>query len=83
MPYEVLHEKVIDEPNAPARLVGKVIKVMIDEVTDKMTFKVEVPDDITAQEKGYLDWFIGEFVDRLKEEVPGMIGDKTSAVVPD
>ena len=73
--------KVIDDPKAPERLRGKEVVIVLDEVKHTLDFSVEVPDDLTAQEQGYLDWSIGEYTDALRERFP-FIGDrKRSGVV--
>ena len=68
--------RVIDDPKAPERLRGQTITVTVDRRTRKLEFNTQVPDDATPQEIGYLKWFIGEFVDKLKENQPGVIGEQ-------
>ena len=66
----------IDDPKAPERLRGKKITVTLNRVTRKLTFEVsDVPDDMTANEHGYIDWSVGELVDSLRKQFPGVIGD--------
>ena len=64
---------VIKEDNAPARLKGLTITATI--TWGKLEFRVNMPDDATAQEQGYIKWFIGEIVDKIDNEVPGFIGE--------
>lgn len=75
------HSMIIDDPKAPERLRGRTITVTIDPQTHKLEFQCKIPDDATANERGYLSWAIGEMVDHLKDEFPEMVGEKTEKVV--
>ncbi len=70
----------ITDPHAPSRLRGRIVHASLDDITHKLDFKCEVPDDLTANERGYLSWSIGELVDTLKEQFPDMIGNKTESI---
>lgn len=74
--------KVIDDPKAPERLRGRAITAIITRPTSNakgsLQFQIELPDDMTGQEKGYVDWLIGEYVDHLREKFPRLIGDRRS-----
>ena len=70
----VTHRKTIDDPRAPPRLRGKVIEITVNETDHQLQFRVDVPDDLTAQEKGYLDWSIGEYVEWLRKRMPDVVG---------
>lgn len=74
--------KVIDAPNVPPRLKGRAVVVTVDEGKHEMTVSVDMPDDPTPNEIGYVRWSVGEFVDGLRRKLPGMIGDARDERIP-
>ena len=58
---------VIKEDNAPERLRGKTITATVTE--SKLEFSVNLEEEPTAQEAGYLKWFLGEMVDLMKKRL--------------
>jgi len=73
----------ISDPRAPERLRGHLLTAQLDPVENTLMFYCDVPDDATAQELGYLRWFVGEFVDTLKEQFPDVnFGDMNSWTEP-
>jgi hypothetical protein len=82
MAIDRVYTKVLDEPNTPARLKGKTLTATV-EVGKAIEFSCEIPDDATANEKGYLEWYIGELTDKLKAAAPGVFGEnKTIEIIP-
>ncbi len=74
-------DKVIDDPRAPARLKGKTVHVSM--TAAGMALRVnDLPDDVTAQETGYIHCLAGEIVDALNREFPGILGEPVVSVVP-
>lgn len=61
--------------DAPERLRGLKIIATLSDKNRNFQFACEMPDDATPNEIGYFKWSVGEFVDRLKEDAPGLIGD--------
>lgn len=62
----------IDDLNAPKRLYGLVVTAKLYETPNgaRLEFMVDMPDEPTGQEIGYMKWFLGEIVDKLKDLAP-------------
>jgi hypothetical protein len=72
--------KTIDDPNAPARLRGKAVTILLDPASRTLAFEVDMPDDPTPNEIGYVEWSVGEYLDALRPQFP-FIGEKRSGVL--
>jgi len=57
---------IIDDPKAPDRLKGLEVKAILTE--KRLDFEVDMPDDPTPNELGYMRWFTGELVDKIQEQ---------------
>lgn len=57
--------RVIDDPNAPPRLRGKTVKVVLTD--QKIEFQIDLLDDMTPNEIGYFRWSVGEIVDKVEK----------------
>jgi hypothetical protein len=62
--------KVIDDPNAPERLRGKVVEAWIDEEQHNLCFQVDLPGDATPNELAYFKYSVGEIADQLRKKFP-------------
>ena len=60
----------IDDPKAPERLIGRKVTATVDEVNKKLQYAIDMPDDPTPNEIGYVKLAIGEIVDRLRDKFP-------------
>jgi hypothetical protein len=57
----------ISDPNAPPRLQGLAVIARIDREKGVVEFEpVNLPADLTRQERGYLDWSNGEAADAVR-----------------
>jgi len=70
-------KKTITDPDAPARLRGLDIYMVLKD-GDSLTFEANIPDDATDQEKAYLEQHIDELVSKLREELSHLIGYRRS-----
>lgn len=59
-------ECLIDNPNAPERLRGKIIKAIL--TPEKLDFALDFPENPTPNEIGYFKWFVGELADELQNK---------------
>lgn len=61
--------KTITQSNAPARLIGKTLLVVVDETKQSIEVTLnEDPGDLDAQEQGYLKYSLGEMFDSMEKE---------------
>lgn len=72
----VTFRTTITAATAPPRLRGLVITATL--ARGRMEFAIDLPDDPTAQETGFVRWTVGEFMDHIRR-VTGIESTMVSA----
>ncbi len=62
---EKFEEYICSDPKAPPRLRGRSLKVSINDVTKKLTFEFNMPDEPTPNEVGYVKLICADVAEKL------------------
>lgn len=69
-------EIVMDDPDAPPRLRGKKLTIIIDPDNRRLRFQMEIANDWTPTELEYINQSVEKVVTRLRAKFP-FIGNRT------
>lgn len=85
MPKTTEYRYTIRDPNAPERLRGRTLIAVLVEGPTKgaFEFSIDMPDDPTKQEIGYVEWFIGETVEAVTKGTGIEASKRASVLIPD
>lgn len=62
---KTIDEFICNDQNAPERLKGRIIKLIIDPNNNKIEFQMDMPDDATPNELAYFSYNCSELADKV------------------